>query len=144
MNYKTIVVGELTIKSLMNTEGINKNKKGIRKSFSESNINMFLQFLKYKSQYNLMDVIKIDEKYTTQLNSLTGKMFKEKVELKDRIVKLSDNVEIDRDLNSAINIMKRYYDNHLASMTEPLDYSSVIMNNNVCNNRSLIRKPIVL
>ena len=144
MNYKTIVVGELTIKSLMNTKGINKNKKSIRKSFNESNINMFLQFLKYKSQYNSMDVIKIDEKYTTQLNSLTGRMFKEKVELRDRIVKLSDNVEIDRDLNSAINIMKRYYDNHLASMTEPLDYSSVIMNNNVCNNQSLIRKPIVL
>lgn len=143
MNYKTIVVGELTIKSLMKTEGVNKNKKGIRKSFSESNIDMFLQFLKYKSQNNLIDVVKIDEKYTTQLNSLTGRMFKEKVELKDRIVKLNDNVEIDRDLNSAINIMKRYYDNHLASMTEPLDYSSVIMNFNVCNNQSLNGKPIV-
>ena len=71
-------------------------------------------------------------------------ILKEKVELKDRIVKLDDNVEIDRDLNSAINIMKRYYDNHLASMTEPLDYSSVIINNNVCNNQSLIRKPIIL
>jgi IS605 OrfB family transposase len=144
MNYKTIVVGELTIKSLMSTEGANKNKKGIRKSFNESNINMFLQFLSYKSQYKLIDVIKIDEKYTTQLNSLTGKMFKEKVELKDRIVKLSDNVIIDRDLNSAINIMKRYYDNHLASMTEPLDYSNVIMNFNVCNNQSPMGKPIVL
>jgi putative transposase len=143
MNYKTIVVGELTIKSLMSVEGINKNKKRIRKSFNESNINMFLLFLKYKSQHNLIDVIKIDEKYTTQLNSLTGKMFKEKVELKDRIVKLSDNVEIDRDLNSAINIMKRYYDNHLASMTEPLDYSNVIMNFNVCN-KTLNKKPIVI
>ena len=144
MNYKTIVVGELTIKTLMNTEGVNKNKKGIRKSFNESNINMFLQFLKYKSQKKLIDVIKIDEKYTTQLNSLTGKMFKNKVELKDRVVKLNDNVEIDRDLNSAINIMKRYYDNHLASMTEPLDYSNVIMNFNVCNNQSSIGKPIIL
>ena len=143
MNYKTIVVGELTIKSLMSVEGVNKNKKSIRKSFNESNINMFLQFLKYKSQHNLIDVIKIDEKYTTQLNSLTGKMFKEKIQLKDRIVKLSDNVEIDRDLNSAINIMKRYYDNHLASMTEPLDYSNVIMNFNVCN-KTLNKKPIVL
>jgi transposase len=128
----------------MKTDGVNKNKKGVRKSFSESNINMFLQFLKYKSQSNLIDVIKIDEKYTTQLNSLTGKMFKNKVELKDRVVKLSDNIEIDRDLNSAINIMKRYYDNHIASMTEPLDYSSVIMNFNVCNNQPLIGKPIVL
>lgn len=144
MNYKTIVVGELTIKTLMNTKGVNKNKKGIRKSFSESNITMFLSFLKYKSQSNLIDVIKIDEKYTTQLNSLTGKMFKNKVELKDRVVKLSDNIEIDRDLNSAINIMKRYYDNHIASMTEPLDYSSVIMNFNVCNNQPLIGKPINL
>lgn len=143
MNYKTIVVGELTIKSLMKTEGVNKNKKGIRKSFSESNIDMFLQFLKYKSQNNLIDVIKIDEKYTTQLNSLTGKMFKEKVVLKDRIVKLNDKVEIDRDLNSAINIMKRYYDNHLASMTEPLDYFSVIMNFNVCNNQPLNGNPII-
>jgi IS605 OrfB family transposase len=144
MNYKTIVVGELKIKTLMSTEGVNKNKKGIRKSFNESNIDMFLQFLSYKSQYKQCDLIKINERHTTQLNSLTGRMFKEKVELKDRVVKLNDKVEIDRDLNSAINIMKRYYDNHLASMTEPLDYSNVIMNFNVCNNHSPIGKPIVL
>jgi transposase len=144
MNYKTIVVGELTIKTLMNTEGVNKNKKGIRKSFGESNIDMFLGFLSYKSQNKQCDLIKINERNTTQLNSLTGKIFKEKVELKDRTVKLNDNVVIDRDLNSAINIMKRYYNNHLASMTEPLDYSSVITNFNVCNNQSPLGKPIVL
>jgi len=144
MNYKTIVVGDLTIKNLMSAEGVNKNKKGIRKSFSESNIDMFLTFLKYKLQYTQCDLIKINERHTTQLNSLTGKLFKEKVELKDRLVKLSDNVVIDRDLNSAINIMKRYYDNHLASMTEPLDYSSVIMNFNVCNNQPTKGKPIVI
>lgn len=143
MNYKTIVVGELTIKYLMNTEGVNKNKKGIRKSFSESNIDMFLQFLSYKLQHTQCDLIKINERHTTQLNSLTGKMFKEKVELKDRIVKLNDNVEIDRDLNSAINIMKRYYDNHLASMTKPLDFSNVIMNFNVRNNQPLKGNPII-
>jgi putative transposase len=144
MNYKTIVVGELTIKTLMSTDGVNKSKKGIRKSFSESNIDMFLQFLSYKLQYTQCDLIKINERHTTQLNSLTGRMFKEKVELKDRIVKLNDKVEIDRDLNSAINIMKRYYDNHLASMTEPLDYSNVIMNFNVYNNQFPIGKPIII
>ena len=140
MNYKTIVVGDLTVKTLMSTEGVNKNKKGIRKSFNESNINMFLEFLKYKSQNKQCDLVKIDEKYTTQLNSLTGKLFKERVVLKDRTVKLSDTVEIDRDLNSAINIMKRYYDNHLASMTKPLDYTNVIMNSNIHNkiNNDLI------
>ena len=101
---------------------------------------MFLEFLKYKSQNKQCDLVKIDEKYTTQLNSLTGKLFKERVVLKDRTVKLSDTVEIDRDLNSAINIMKRYYDNHLASMTKPLDYTNVIMNSNIHNriNNNLI------
>jgi transposase len=115
------------------------------RSFGESNINMFLQFLKYKSQTKQSDLIKIDERNTTQLNCLTGKMFKDKVELKDRVVKLSDNVVIDRDINSAINIMKRYYDNHLASMTEPLDYTSVINKFNLINKPTQITgKPIIL
>lgn len=143
MNYKTIVVGELTVKTLMSKDGVNKNKKGIRKSFNESNINMFLEFLTYKLQAKQCDLIKINERHTTQLNSLTGKMFKEKVELSDRTVKLNDKVEIDRDLNSAINIMKRYYDNHLASMTEPLDVSNVIENYNIFN-KSLNKKPMSL
>ena len=31
MNYNTIVVGDLNVKKLMNTEGINENKKWIWK-----------------------------------------------------------------------------------------------------------------
>ncbi len=144
MNYKTIIVGELTVKSLMSTEGINKDKKWMRKSFNESNINMFMSFLQYKIQNKQCDLVKMDERWTTQLNSLTGRLFIPKIELKDRTVKLNDNVVIDRDLNSAINIMKRYYDNHLASMTEPLDYSSVITKFNLGNNQPLTGKPIIL
>ena len=141
MNYKTIVVGDLSVKKLMEqTE--NKYKK-ISKSFSMSNINMFLLFLKYKSLLKT-DVIKIDERHTTQLNCLTGKLFNNKIELSDRSVRLSDTVEIDRDLNSAINILKRYYDNHLASMTKPLDYFSVVNEFNLLTNPSLEGKPICL
>ena len=33
---------------------------------------------------------------------------------------------IDRDLNSAINIMNRWFRNHIASMNEPLDILSVV------------------
>jgi putative transposase len=143
MNYKTIVVGDLSVKKLMEQDESKYTKKS--RSFGESNINMFLQFLKYKSQTKQSDLIKIDERNTTQLNCLTGKMFKDKVELKDRVVKLSDNVVIDRDINSAINIMKRYYDNHLASMTEPLDYTSVINKFNLINKPTQITgKPIIL
>ena len=133
MNYNTIVVGDLTVKNLMSKEGLNKNKKGIRKSFHKSNITMFLQFLKYKCQLKNTNLTKIDEKWTTQLNCLTGKIFKDKIELKDREVQLSNTIIIDRDLNSAINIMKRWFGNHIASMNEPLDFSSVIKKNNLFN-----------
>jgi len=140
MNYNTIVVGDLTVKNLMSKEGVNKNKKGIRKSFHKSNINMFLQFLGYKCQSKNINLTKIDEKWTTQLNCLTGKVFKERIELNDREVKLSDTIIIDRDINSAINIMKRWFGNHIASMNEPLDISSVIKKNNLFNetHKSLV------
>ena len=136
MNYKTIVVGDLRVKSLMSTTGVNQKQPWMRKSFDESNITMFMGFLKYKAQAKQLNVIKVDEKYTTQTNCLTGKLFQDKVELNDRIVKLDDNVIIDRDLNSAINILKRYYGNHIAFMTTPLDYSNVVMKYNLCNNNS--------
>jgi len=142
MNYKTIVVGDLSVKKLMEQKESKYTKKS--RSFGESNINMFLQFLQYKSQVKQSDLIKIDERNTTQLNCLTGKLFKNRVELNDREVKLNDNVVIDRDLNSAINIMKRYYSNHLASMTEPLDYTSVINKFNLINKPSQLNgKPII-
>ena len=133
MNYNTIVVGNLNVKKLMSSEGVNEKKKGIRKSFHQSNINMFLQFLKYKCQAKNINLTKIDEKWTTQLNCLTGKLFKEKIELKDRKVQLSDTIIIDRDLNSAINIMDRWFENHFASMNKPLDKSGVVKKYNLFN-----------
>jgi putative transposase len=131
MNYNTIVVGDLNVKNLMSTEGVNENKKNIRKSFHKSNINMFLQFLGYKCQANNVNLTKIDEKWTTQLNSLTGTQFKTKISLGDRQVQLSETIIIDRDINSAINIMKRWFGNHVASMNEPLDFSRVLVDNNL-------------
>lgn len=131
MNYNTIVVGDLNVKNLMSIEGVNKNKKGIRKSFHHSNINMFLQFLGYKCQLKNINLTKINENWTTQLNCLTGKVFKEKIELKDREVQLSDTITIDRDLNSAINIMKRWFESHIASMNEPLNILSVLDRYNI-------------
>ena len=131
MNYNTIVVGDLSVKNLMSTEGVNENKKGIRKSFHKSNINMFLQFLGYKCQANNVNLTKIDEKWTTQLNCLTGTQFKTKINLGDRQVQLSDTIIIDRDINSAINIMKRWFGNHIASMNEPLNFSRVLAENNL-------------
>jgi len=131
MDYNTIIVGDLSVKKLMEKDGTNKNKKGIRKSFHNSNINMFLQFLSYKCQNKNINLTKIDEKWTTQLNCLTGKLFDKKAELSDREVKLSNEIIIDRDLNSAINIMKRWFENQFAHMNEPLDIPNVLRKYNL-------------
>jgi IS605 OrfB family transposase len=141
MNYKTIVIGDLSVKKLMNNDE-NKYKK-ISKSFAMSNLNMFIELLKQKSFKYKTDILKQNEQYTTQTNSLTGKQFKDKINLSDRTVKLSDDIEIDRDLNAAINILNKYFNNHLALMAEPLDLSNVIHNFNIMN-KSLNKKPNLL
>ena len=132
MNYKTIVVGDLSVKKLME-KGSNKLIK-ISRSFSESAIATFMEFLKYKCQNNNTELETINEKWTTQQNCLTGKLFKNKVELSDRVIHLSDSIVIDRDLNAAINILKRYEQNHLALLTAPLDVSSVVNRYNLLTN----------
>ena len=134
MNYKTIVVGDLSVKKLMQ-KGSNKLTKTSR-SFSESAIATFVEYLTYKCQNSYTEVETINEQWTTQQNCLTGKLFENKVELSDRTVKLSDSIEIDRDLNAAINILKRYEQNHLALLTAPLDVSSVVNRYNLLTNTS--------
>ena len=134
MNYKTIVVGDLSVKKLMSKEGNNKEKKNVRKSFKETAIGRFMEFLTYKCLARHNEVITLSERWTTQTNCLTGKLFKEKVGLSDRKVWLNETVCIDRDLNAAINIMRRYEQCHIALMTTPLDVSNVVARNNIATN----------
>jgi putative transposase len=140
MNYHMIVIGKLTVKKLMEKKD-NKFSK-ISKSFHQSNIGMFLDLLEQKAYKYKTNITEINEHHTTQTNCLTGKHFKEKVELSDRTVKLSDNMEIDRDLNAAINILDRYYHNHLALMAEPLNKINVLEVYNL--KKSLNKKPMSL
>ena len=133
MNYKTIVVGDLSVKKLMENE---KNKYSkISKSFHDSNVTMFVDMLMYKSYFYGTEIIKINEHNTTQMNSLTGELFKEKVKLSDRLVKLNDEIEIDRDLNSAINILNKYFNKQIGDITHPLVYTNVIENYNFSINQ---------
>ena len=132
MNYKTIVVGDLTVKKLMG-KGSNKFAKTSR-SFAETSIATFMEFLTYKCQAKNTEVETIGEQWTTQQNCLTGKLFKEKVKLSDRTVRLNDSIEIDRDLNAAINILRRYEQNHIALLTAPLNVSSVVNKYNLLIN----------
>ena len=132
MDYKTIVVGDLKVKKLME-KGSNKLTKTSR-SFSESAIATFMEYLSYKCKAKNTEVISIGEQWTTQQNCLTGKLFKDKIKLSERTVQLSDSIVIDRDLNAAINILKRYEQNHIALLTAPLDASSVVNKHNLLTN----------
>lgn len=128
MKYHTVVLGDLSVKELMSKE--KNNKKNVRKSFVQSAIDMFRTFLTYKCAGKI-NVVEIDERHTTQLNCLTGKKFPKKIELKDRTVQLTDTIIIDRDLNSAINILKRWESFHLAALTPPLSLDNVLKKNNL-------------
>jgi putative transposase len=134
MNYKVIVVGDLSVKKLMSKEGINDKKKNIRKGFQETSIGRFMEYLTYKCLSRHNEVMTLSERWTTQTNCLTGKLFKEKVSLSDREVWLNETVCIDRDLNAAINIMRRYEQCHIALMTTPLDISNVVARHNLATN----------
>ena len=93
-----------------------------------------MEYLTYKCLARHNEVMKLSERWTTQTNCLTGKLFKEKVELDDRRVWLTDTICIDRDLNAAINILKRYEQCHLALMATPLDVSNVVARHNLATN----------
>ena len=134
MNYKVIVVGDLSVTKLMSKKGINSKKKNVRKGFQETAIGRFMEFLTYKCLARHNEVMILSERWTTQTNCLTGKLFKEKVRLSDREVWLNETVCIDRDLNAAINIMRRYEQCHIALMTTPLDVSNVVARNNLATN----------
>jgi len=143
MNYKTIVVGDIKVKKLTSREGVNAEKKNLRKSFAETAIKRFVDLLSYKCTDRGNEVETISERWTTQTNCLTGKLFKQKVDLSDRELWLNDNTLIDRDLNSAINIMRRYEHNHIALVTMPLDVSNVVASNNLAlekTNLSLLKR----
>lgn len=142
MNYNTIIVGDLTVKSLMQLD-TNKHRK-ISKSFGNTNISMFINFLTYKCQSKQINLIKVDERNTTQTDCLTGKKFKEKVELKERTVKLYNGLVIDRDINSAVNILKRYYNNHLASMNEPSVFNTDVLVNSLQKHCNYQENPYLL
>ena len=127
MNYQTIVLGDLSVKKLMSRDN---PKKGVRKSFQQSAIDIFRSFLTYKCN-GRTNLVELDERHTTQLNCLTGKKFPKHIGLEVRQVQLADNIIIDRDLNSAINIYRRWESLHLAALIPPLDLSRVLKERNL-------------
>ncbi len=130
----TIIVGDLNVKQMAKkkktTKSPRQNKANKTLNHSMQNtgsLSRFIQFLTYKARKIGKKVIKIDESYTTQVCCLCGDIRKRS--LAERTLFCQCGNHIDRDLNSAINIMKKY-----------LYLSASLLHQPVVNTESFLRK----
>lgn len=98
-----IIIGDIKTKKLK------KNYKcGLNKSTqNEGLLSRFKSFIEYKSKLNGIRSILVNEAYTSQRNCLTGELEIDS-NLSVRCVELERDFVVDRDLNSAVNIAKKY------------------------------------
>jgi putative transposase len=96
--YDTIYMEDLNI------SGMVKDNK-LSKSINNAAWGLFTKILEDKAESAGRKVVKIDPKNTTQMCSSCGELVKK--ELKDRWHKCSCGLELSRDHNAAINILKK-------------------------------------
>ncbi|MBY9005927.1 MAG: transposase, partial [Candidatus Lokiarchaeota archaeon] len=106
----TIIVGKLKVKQMAQkkkgTGNAKKNKiyKTLNHSIQNTGyLSRFVEFLTYKAEKIGKRVIRIDESKTTQVCCKCGKVKKRPIF--ERIINCDCGNRIDRDLNSATNIM---------------------------------------
>jgi len=98
----TIIVGKLSVKKMKH-----KYSKTLNTSLMNTGyIARFVQYLTYKAKRVGKRVISINESMTSKMCSKCGK--KHNMPLDVRIMNCDCGNNIDRDVNSSINIMKRY------------------------------------
>lgn len=110
----TIIVGDLDIKNMAKPKIKNGKKQKKTKRVRSQNrstqnqgyLGRFVEFLTYKAELRGKRVIRIDERNTSKMCYVCGKLHNMK--LWDRIMICDCGNEIDRDRNSAINIMKKF------------------------------------
>ena len=109
----TIIVSKLNIKQMAKkkktTKSPSQNKRNKTLNHSLQNtgsMGRFIQFLTYKAKKIGKRVIKIDESRTTQVCCKCG--MKKRRSLWERNIICNCGNRMDRDLNSAVNIMKKY------------------------------------
>ncbi|KXB01370.1 hypothetical protein AKJ41_01810 [candidate division MSBL1 archaeon SCGC-AAA259O05] len=101
----TIIIGDLSTKGMASEE--NGNAKGLNRSLQNTGMmGRFVRFLTYKAKLVGKKVIEISEEGTTKECCICGE--KEDRSLHERIIRCDCGNVMDRDLNSAINIMKRF------------------------------------
>ena len=97
-NYGYIAVEDLQVSSMV-------RNRHLSKSISDASWSRFIQMLCYKAERAGCTVVKVEPRGTTQICSVCGAEVPKK--LWNRTHKCSCGLEIDRDYNSAMNILKR-------------------------------------
>lgn len=122
----TIIIGDLSVKQMaMSKKGDRKNDKGLHRAVqSNGYLSRFAGFLTYKAQLAGKRVIEISEKDTTKMCCVCGK--KHDMKLQDRVMKCDCGNVIDRDRNSAVNIMVRFLSQN-ASVDRLLSFKESIL-----------------
>jgi putative transposase len=125
----TIIVGNLKVKEMAKKtkkgSKISPKEKKAKKTLHHSiqntgSMGRFAQFLTYKAEKIGKRIIKIDESYTTQVCAKCGK--KQKRKIYERKINCGCGNTIDRDLNSAINIMVKFLSQESVVDTESFLY----------------------
>jgi len=109
----TIIIGDLSPKRMAQKKRgtgnarITKSKKTLNHSIHNTgSLGRFSEFLTYKAEKVGKRVIRIDESYTTQKCCICN-TFKKRT-LQERYITCDCGNHLDRDLNSAVNIMERF------------------------------------
>lgn len=101
----TVIIGDIETKKLKDSNIANK---GLNKSTqNRGTLSRFQTFFENGSKNENIDFYKQDESYTSKTNCLTDKLFDFNLTLKDREVRVDDDLVINRDLNGSINIAKK-------------------------------------
>jgi putative transposase len=104
----TIIVGDLKVKNMAQSKKLEgKRKRAMNRSNqNQGYLSRFIEFLTYKAELIGKRVIKIDESYTSKMCYVCGKLHE--MPLWKRNMECDCGNYIDRDRNSAINIMYNF------------------------------------
>lgn len=104
----TIIIGKLAVKKMAQSKKlIGKKKRSVNRSTqNQGYLSRFIEFLTYKAELRGKRLIRIDESYTSQECYVCKKRHDMPLSERNMICNCGNN--IDRDRNSAINIMLKY------------------------------------
>ncbi|NPE31955.1 IS200/IS605 family element transposase accessory protein TnpB [Methanococcoides sp. SA1] len=101
----TIIIGDLNVKKM----GESKIKALNRSTQNNGYLSRFIELLTYKAELKGKKVVQVDESYTSKTCYVCGQQHN--MPLSERTMKCDCGNIIDRDRNSAINIIMRYLSN---------------------------------